>query len=129
MVILVEVLEPVLRIAFAIIIGISATSYYIPQVKEITEFLRSKHKNNSLIHPNIILGGYISIIPDVIKQTGVDVVCLREGDFTILELMDYSKTSTCHFTVPFFNTVYSLYRSYGNTVCSEFYHIYSMPTH
>jgi hypothetical protein len=70
------------------VIGISTTSYYIDLAKKTIEFIKDISKALNLDIP-IVLGGYISIIPDVIKLTSADVICHGEGDITIIELMNY----------------------------------------
>jgi radical SAM superfamily enzyme YgiQ (UPF0313 family) len=68
------------------IIAISSTSYYIEQVKSTISFLRSNFLSSS-IHPIIIVGGYISIIPNVIQHIDADIVCKGEGELIFGELM------------------------------------------
>ncbi|MCP4760350.1 MAG: radical SAM protein [archaeon] len=70
------------------VIGISSTSYYIEMVKKITEKIHKISKKHGKSIP-IIIGGYISIIPDILKDIDADVLCYGEGDRTIIELMDF----------------------------------------
>ncbi len=65
------------------VIGISATAYEINSVAHLTTTIKSIS-----VEIPVILGGYISLLPDVIEKTNVDAVCLGEGDQTIVDLVE-----------------------------------------
>lgn len=64
------------------VIGISSTGYYIKKVRKLIRLLRATHTSSL-----IVIGGYISLIPHILRQTNADVVCLGEGDKTIVSLL------------------------------------------
>jgi len=64
------------------IVGLSATAYYLDRLRSMVKIIRSVS-----IEIPIILGGYCSLIPDLLVQTQADAVCHGEGDETILDLV------------------------------------------
>ncbi len=67
-----------------LILGISCTQWRLPQLKKLVELIRIKHPRMA-----IIAGGYgPTFCPKDVLSFGVDVVCIGEGDLTILEIVD-----------------------------------------
>ncbi|MHA1340653.1 MAG: B12-binding domain-containing radical SAM protein [Promethearchaeota archaeon] len=76
------------------IIGISVSSYYIEITKKFIALLKDVFRRHGLKIP-IMLGGYISLIPDALQKTNADIICQGEGEKTIIELLDvFSKSKT-----------------------------------
>jgi radical SAM superfamily enzyme YgiQ (UPF0313 family) len=71
------------------VIGLSATAYFISQLKEMVRLIKSIS-----IEIAVIIGGYCSLVDNLVKQTNADAVCHGEGDLTIVELVR-------HYTQPF----------------------------
>lgn len=64
------------------VIGLSATAYFITQLKEMVRTIKSIS-----IEIAVIIGGYCSLVDDLVKQTRADAVCHGEGDITVVELV------------------------------------------
>lgn len=75
------------------VIGISSSSYYLDLTKTTIKFIKEIYSKLGgscySLKPFIILGGYISLIPEVLKITDADVVCHSEGEITLIELLNY----------------------------------------
>jgi len=80
-------LEELLLIYKPKAIGVSVSSYYLDLTNKFIDLLKDIIKRNKLWLP-IILGGYISLIPNVLEKTNADIVCCGEGEKIIIELID-----------------------------------------
>ncbi len=73
------------------IIGLSGTAYECERLARLVRYIRSV----SIEYP-IMIGGYCSLVPDILERTDADVVCRGEGDRTILDLVDYFLSARSH---------------------------------
>jgi radical SAM superfamily enzyme YgiQ (UPF0313 family) len=64
------------------VIGLSSTAYFVPQITQIIRQIKSYS-----IELPVIVGGYCSLVPELVKKTGADAVCHGEGDETVVELV------------------------------------------
>jgi radical SAM superfamily enzyme YgiQ (UPF0313 family) len=71
------------------IVGLSSTAYYVENLVRMTRYIKSVS-----IEIPVIIGGYCSLVKDLVMKTQANAVCNGEGDETIVELVD-------HFMKPF----------------------------
>ena len=76
-------IRDILEILNPKLVGLSATAFFKKQLKSVVRAIKSFS-----IEIPIIVGGYCSLIPDLVKELDCHAVCHGEGDLTVVELAD-----------------------------------------